>query len=212
MAACSALQGALDGGSSDNVFIPFGAFLIVRAVMALASVLPAGPDAVARPAWACILVVCSAPLLYNPAKISRGREAQGEFETLATYLGRLPGAAAGPEYGSVPGLPLTPEAHLVALDDMARGPRRRPEGEAKVDAYVAAITGPAGPPYLLMQRALTENNLILARLQPYFVVACDFGTRFQKLGFLPRRFSEYNGTPRFLYRRPGAPQPSCDTG
>lgn len=209
MAACSAMLGALDGGSSDNVFIPFGAFLIVCGVLALASLLPASPGVLARPAWAGVLIACSLPLAYNPKAISRGSEARADFDTLAGYLAQLPGPAAGPEYGYVPGLPLKAEAHLVALDDMARGPKRRPDGDVNVDAYVDAITGPGGPQYLLMQRALTENNLILARLLPHFVLVCDFGARFHQLGFLPRRFTEYNGTPRFLYRRPDAPVPAC---
>ena len=118
-AAASALQGALDAGSSDNVFIPFGAFVIILGTVGLAECVRANAGAWTQAAQPVAVAAAFIPLIYAPQTVILSPHAP------AAYAGRQPRSRltdrqSAPDIGELAGPPLfQPGAHWVALDDTA---------------------------------------------------------------------------------------------
>lgn len=207
VAGCaSALMGALDWGSADNVFIPFGAFALVLAVLglarvaALASVRPVWTRALAPLGVACVMV----PLLYDPRRaIVPERAAHLAYADFVAAVQSAGSPVYAPDIGQTEGLPLfDPAAHWVALEDMGRGPGHTEADRMRAWQLLAPVVHPAGAAFVLTNIPLERETPPVSLLARYYVLDRDFGERFAALAGTPKRFN--HGYPRYLYRYAGA--------
>jgi hypothetical protein len=198
VACASAVMGSLDWGSSDNVFIPFGAFTIILGTFGLAELVPAGAGAVARAAQALGVAIAFAPLTYAPQTVILSPHSREAYTDLIRTVRALPGPVYAPNIAEFAGPPLfSPGAHWVAVEDMARGPGHTAADEASAFALLDPALHPAGTAYLITNRPLSAMTAPVSLLAPHYVLAEDFGTRFAALTGLPKRYN--HGFPRYLY-------------
>ena len=194
-AILTAFQGALDAGSSDNVFIALGTWLILAGTLGIhAFGLRSGP---ARyPRLARLALLCSfAMLAYSPKLVLSRPGALEKCAELSRLIHALPGSTYAPDIGPLPGGPgLVPAAHWIALDDLMRAHAR---DSLMVATVLAPAIHPPGRAWLLTYRRLTSYSCFRS-LEPCYVLDTDLGDRFLALQPLPRRFP--SGWPRFLYR------------
>ena len=194
-AILTAFQGALDAGSSDNVFIPLGTWAILAGMLGLhAFGLRSGPGRRARLARLALLG-SFALLAYNPKRVLAPPGALEQTAELGRLIHALPGSTYAPDIGPLPGVPaLVPAAHWIALDDLIRAHAR---DSLTVAAVLAPAIRPPGKAWLLTYRRLASYSCFRS-LEPFYVLDTDLGDRFLALQPLPRRF--HSGWPRFLYR------------
>jgi hypothetical protein len=197
-AVASALMGSLDWGSSDNVFIPFGAFTIVLGTIGLSELSDAFGGAL-RSAAAAIAFV---PLMYAPQTVVLSRHADAAYADLVGMVRGLDGPVYAPGIGQSAGAPLfSPGAHWVALEDMLRGPGHGAADSARAWALLAPLVAPTGKTYILTSTPRVIETPPLASLHGYVLVQ-DFGSRFAALTGLPKRYD--HKFPRYLYVYHGA--------
>jgi hypothetical protein len=196
----SALMGSLDWGSSDNVFIPFGAFTIVLGTIGLAE-LPNAFGGALRSAAAAIAFV---PLMYAPQTVILSRHAGAAYADLVDTVRGLNGPVYAPGIGQSAGAPLfSPAGHWVALEDMLRGPGHAdPADSARALALLAPLLDPPGRAYILTNTPRVMQSPPLASLDDRYVLVQDFGDRFAALAGLPKRYD--HKFPRYLYAYHGA--------
>lgn len=198
-AALSAVLGALDPGSSDNVFIPFGTWLIVVAMPAIHAA--SRPEEGRQQGSLTQLVLAGSflLLLYDPRPVAVSRHAEAAGQDFTSFLAQLPGTVCAPSLGYLPGgRPLFPAVHWVALDDMIRGPRRTAADSARTLALLEPILHPAGEAWLLTDALLEDSQPVLRGLAATYVLDQDLGGRFKALIRLPHRSTAR--WPRYLYR------------
>jgi hypothetical protein len=192
-------MGALDAGSSDNVFIPLGLWLVLVGVPAFARLarVPSGARL-----QVTLLAISFALLAYNPLPLAVSpRRAAAALEDLRALVRDLPGTVYAPWIGELPSGPrLTPAAHIVALEDWI-GPRGT-GAEPVLTQVLAPALAPAGPAWVLANTRL-ESYRCLAQLGARYRLAADLGDRFAALRCVPRRF--HHAWPRYLYRFEPAP-------
>jgi hypothetical protein len=190
--------GALDPGSSNNVFIPAGAFLIVAGTLGL-------HEAAARAEWVRarrlhlpVMLMTFALLMYDPRPAFVSPEARRSYADFIGMLKGLDGQVYAPWIGQLGGdYTFHPAAHWVALEDMIRGPQANVESHPNTRRLLAPALEPGGKAYVLTNYPL-RNFAWLAFLEDYYVLEADFGERFKPLGALPTRWD--NRWPRYLYR------------
>jgi hypothetical protein len=189
--ACgSALMGSLDWGSSDNVFIPFGAFTIVLGTFGLAEL---GPML-----QAVAVAIAFTPLMYAPQTVIVSRHSHEALADLETMVHALPGPVYAPGIAQFAGPPLfSPGAHWVALEDMARGPGHTAADETLAESLLDPALHPTGKAYVLTTRPLDGMKPPVAVLSAHYVLTQDLGNRFVALTGLPKRYN--HGFPRYLY-------------
>ncbi|GEM_PF-667263 len=206
-AVCSAVMGSLDWGSSDNVFIPLGGFLIVVGTVGLAELVRPRTPAL-RAVQATGVALAFAALIYAPETVIVSPRAAAELADFAATMRGLPGPVYAPDIGpAVDGVPLFhPGAHWVALEDMGRGPGHTDADRARAYALLAAVVAPRGEAYIISYRPLDSLPPPVALLAPRYRLAADYGERWGALRTLPRRWVTPETYPRFLYRYapPGA--------
>ncbi len=197
--ACgSALMGSLDWGSSDNVFIPFGAFTIVLGTFGLAELVRPNASPVMRAAQALAVAIAFTPLMYAPQTVLVSRHSHQALADLESTVHALPGPVYAPGIAQLAGPPLfSPGAHWVALEDMARGPGHTAADETKAEALLDPALHPTGRAYVLTSRPFDGMKPPVAVLGAHYVLAQDFGNRFEALTGLPKRYN--HGFPRYLY-------------
>ncbi len=195
----TALMGALDRDSSNNVFIPAGAWCIVLGTAALGAL---GASRAATSRWRLdllALAVAVASLIYDPRTVLTGRNAAAEYADLIGYIRSLPGTVYAPSQGYLgPDVSLTPGAHWVPLQDMLRGPRATAADTAAAHALLQPALHPAAPAWVLYGGALSRAQAPLRDLAAEYSLDQDFGARFAALTPLDHRWSI--SAPRFLYR------------
>ncbi len=194
-AVLTAFMGALDPGSSDNVFIPLGVWTILVGALGLhalgARPVPARGIRLERLA----LFLSFAMLLYSPRSVIPSRHADDQYAALIRMLRALPGSVYAPWIGQLPGdYRFVPAAHWTTLDDMMRAGGKGPQA---VRAALAPAIHPPGRAYILTNRPL-DVLPCLRILSPYYVLDADLGDRFAGLQGLPKRWN--HGWPRYLYR------------
>jgi hypothetical protein len=194
-AALTAFQGALDPGSSDNVFIGLGTWLVLAGTLGLHAFArrsgPAGAPRLARLA----LLGSFALLAYSPKSVLPPPGASAKYAELQGLLRALPGTTCAPDIGYLPAVPgLVPAAHWIALDDLARG---RARDSSTVEAVLAPALHPPGKAWLLTYRRLSSYSC-LRSLGRCYVLEADYGDRFLAVAPILRRF--HQGWPRYLYR------------
>ncbi|HWZ60414.1 MAG TPA: hypothetical protein VNW46_15650 [Gemmatimonadaceae bacterium] len=190
----SAIMGSLDWGSSDNVFIPFGAFTIVLGTIGLAEL----PDAFGGALRSAAAAIAFVPLMYAPQTVILSRHAGVAYTDLVGVVRTLDGPVYAPGIGQSAGTPLfSPGAHWVALEDMLRGPGHDAADSARARALLAPLFDPAGRAYILTSTPRVMETPPLASLADRYTLARDFGTRFAALAGLPKRYD--HKFPRYLY-------------
>lgn len=204
-ALLSGLMGALDTGSSNNVFIPAGTFAILFGTLALHRLAAAGWPRLAPAALAfsfAVFAVHSSGNVFIPA------EAEARHAELLARLRALSGPVYAPSQGQLPPAQFTfaPAAHWVALEDMIRSPGRHAPDHPTTRRLLAPALDPHGPAFILTNEPL-ERYSFLCFLTGRYELTADFGDRYQALRPLPSRFDV--GWPRYLYRAsPDAPLPA----
>jgi len=206
-AVASALQGALDAGSSDNVFIPFGAFVIILGTIGLADCVRAGAGAWTQAAQPVAVAVAFIPLIYAPQTVILSPHAPAAYADFLSVVQGLDGPLYAPDIGELAGPPLFhPGAHWVALEDIERGPGHTNKDRAIAYGLMEPAEHPAGPAYLITNLPLATEQPPLSQLSSSYLLQTDFGDRFAALAGLPKRYN--HRFPRFLYRFSGSPEGS----
>jgi hypothetical protein len=191
MACATAFMGSLDWGSSDNVFIPFGAFTIVLGTFGLAEIRSVVVQVAA-------VAIAFTPLMYAPQTVVVSSHSHAALADLETAVKALPGSVYAPGIGQFAGAPIfSPGAHWVALEDMERGPGHTAADEARVLVLLDPVVHPTGTQYVLTSRPLSGMTVPLSLLEPHYTLAQDYGDRFIALTGTPKRYS--HGFPRYLY-------------
>jgi hypothetical protein len=195
----SMMMGSLDWGSSDNVFIPFGAFTIVLGTIGLAEL----PGIASGALQAAAVAIAFVPLMYAPQTVFVSRHARAAYADLVTTVRALPGPVYAPGIGQFPGAPLfSPGAHWVALEDMVRGPGHGAADMAAARALIDPVADAQGEAFILTNTPHTIETPPLNTLDGRYVLVEDFGTRFADLAGLPKRYD--HKYPRYLYASPAA--------
>jgi hypothetical protein len=195
----SLLMGSLDWGSSDNVFIPFGAFTIVLGTIGLAGL----PGLASGALQAAAVAIAFVPLMYAPQTVIVSRHAGAAYADLVSTVRALPGPVYAPGIGQFPGPPLfSPGAHWVALEDMLRGPGHGAPDSAAARALIDPVADAPGEAFILTNTPHTMETPPLNALDRRYALVEDFGTRFADLAGLPKRYD--HKYPRYLYATPAA--------
>ncbi len=204
--AASAVMGALDWGSANNVFIPFGAFTLVLAMIGLGRLAEAVKH---RPTWAraapqlgavCVML----PLLYDPRRaIVPEPDARAAYADFVAAVRALGAPVYAPDIGQTSGVPLfEPAEHWVALEDMGRGPGHTQADRTRAWQLLGPVVHPAGQAYVLTNIPLEKETPPVSLLARYYTLDRDWGERFVALAGTPKRFN--HGYPRYVYRYTGA--------
>jgi hypothetical protein len=197
-ALLTGLMGSLDAGSSDNVYIPMGAWFIVVGVWGLYSLTRRFTD---NRRYAVILVALALTFIlfvYDLGHVLVSPSAQASYDDLITTLNSLDGTVYAPTIGQLPGVyTFYPAAHWVALEDMIRGPGRDTANNPNTRKLLEPALNPTGPAYILSNFPL-EDNKLLGFLMEKYVLDTDYGDRFKPLHILPKRYNHL--WPRYLYR------------
>lgn len=202
-ALASGLMGALDSGSSDNVFALAGVWSLYIALGAL------GPHLSARPAYdrerlaLAALAVTGAMLVNDAREWVPSRGADAAYRDLRGVLEQLDGPVYVPWLGDLPfgagsRVRTTARAHWVALEDRIRGGEAIDPRHPFVTGILRPVAQAPAPAYLLTIGPL-EQDRILSWLAASYELQESFGTRFDDLRELPTRFGRR--TPRYLYRK-----------
>lgn len=190
--------GALDPGSSNNVFIPMGAFFILVGSIAL-------QDATARISLARayklhlpVLLIVFGMLMYDPRPVIVSSQAGASYRDFVGMLRGLGGSIYAPWIGQMErDYTFYPAAHWVALEDMIRGPGAEVENHPNTRRLLAPALQPTGDAYIISNYPL-HNFRWLAFLEEDYVLEADFGERFKPLRALPKYLD--HKWPRYLYR------------
>ena len=202
----TAFMGSLDPGASYNVFIPMGAFCIVNGTIELSRLNERTPSWHGMRPGHVGLLLAFATLVHDPRAYWVPARAGAAYADLRATLSALPGPVYAPGIAQFPdGDTLVPAMHWVALDDMMRGPHRAASDSALARALLAPTEHRAGVSFVLTNHPLSELAPPVNELARSFVLVQDFGSRFETLRTLPRRFDQ--GYPRYLYRSAGAGAP-----
>lgn len=199
-AGLSALMGALDGGSANNVFIPMGTWFLTAAVLAIFEW--SRVEGRWRQAGACLALFLSFTLLlYNPLAWRTDPNATAVYADFLSEIESRPGLLYSPDISTVEQTDhFYPNAHWVALEDLVRGRSRETANQPIVRELLAPLEAPNQPAWILTNLPLEEKE-VLNFLMAYYTLDTDFGERFAALSTQPGRF--YTGYPRYLYRYTG---------
>ena len=197
-ALLTGFTGALDPGSSNNVFIAQGVWLIIVGCAGLADLARRGLAVWRFPAWAAALILSFGVFLYDPRALMVSGDAARAYGDLVATLKGMDGPVYAPSVGQLQAdYAFFPAAHWVALQDMIRGPGRDERNHPVVRELLKPALEPRGKAYILANVRL-EVYPWLAFLGEYYQLERDFGDRFKPLRVLPKRWD--HGWPRYLYQ------------
>lgn len=206
-AFCTAIMGALDPGSSYNVFVPMGAFCILAGTVALGQLDQQATSWLGVRVGLAGALLAFATLVRDPRPYWLPSNAGVAYADLQATVRALPGTVYAPGIGQfVEGPTLYPAAHWVAVEDIFRGPRRTPADSALAMLPLQPAFHPAGVAYVLTNRPLATISAPVSLLAPSYALVQDYGTRFAALEGLPRPYD--SGYPRYLYRFTGTGVPN----
>ncbi len=198
MALASGFLGALDPGSSNNVFAPMGLWFILTGTLALHSLW-------LRVGWVqrygvhlFALVLAFGTLTYFPWRYVVSPSAGDSYAEFISTLQNLDGPVYAPQLGQLQDdYKLYPAVGWVALEDIIRGPGRSTQNHPTSRLLLESVIQPDGPAYIVMNYPL-ETDPLLGFLADYYVREADWGARFAPLRALPHRWDL--AWPRYLYR------------
>lgn len=196
-AMLTALMGALDDGSNNNIFIPMGTWFIITGTLGLYYLVE--KFAPARK-WALHLLMLGASFalfFYNPLTVLVSPKASQAYRDLVQYLNSLDGAVYAPWIGPLEsGYEFSPLVHWVPMEDLIRGPGVDTYNHPVTRSLLESVIDPEGSAYILTNYPL-ESDPLLSFLMDHYKLKEDLGSRFAPLSTLPKRFNlEY---PRYLY-------------
>ena len=198
-AMLTGLMGALDPGSSNNVFIPMGTFFILVGSIGLYK-LSARMFVFRHYGLHHMgILITFAVFLFNPFTVIVSKQSNLSFQDLIGTLQGLNGNVYAPFLGQLQsGYNLYPAAHWVALEDMVRGPGRDEENQPLTREMLDPVINPQKPTFILSNNKIERMVPAMRFLSQYYVLEKDFGERFMPLTDLPHRWNV--GWPRYLYR------------
>jgi hypothetical protein len=197
-AMATALMGCLDSGSSDNIFIPLGVFLIIEGIRGIFTASKAMRHIGRLRIEMIALIFVFAQLVYDPRTVVVSGDANEKFADLISTLDNLHASVYAPSLGQLEkGFILAPAAHWASLEDMIRGPGLDTRNNPIVVRLLYPCLHPDSAAYVLTNFRLHDFPP-LAFLEPRYVLDTDFGDRFKSLRVLPKRFDHL--WPRYLYR------------
>lgn len=196
-ALATGLIGALDPGSSDNVFSLAGAWLLVVFLQEIGPALRSGAPGRARRAGVVGLAMAGAMLTHDIRDWNTPEGAEAAYADFLGTIRQLDAPIYLPWIGALDdSIPLTARAHWVALEDRCRGPNQCAPSDPFVRAMLAPVADAPAPAYVLTSSRLEDDHL-LSWLTAGYALRCDFGQRWRALQELPHRFGARY--PRFLY-------------
>ncbi len=198
-AVLTGFMGTLDAGSADNVYIPMGVWFILVGTLALYELATRVSLTERYPAHLAALIVTFSLFFYDPQLVITSDDAPEKYDELVEVLESLDtGLVYAPWQGQLPdGYRLYPGAHWVALEDMIRGPGRNKLNHPTIRRLLDPIVNPEEEAYILTNEPLDYYSWFRF-LEDYYTLEQDFGTRFEDLRGLPKRFD--HKYPRYLYR------------
>jgi hypothetical protein len=203
----SALMGSLDKGSSNNVFIPAGTWVILTGALAIFRFDMAYGRFLKMPGLPALgLLVSFAAVLYNPLENLSSLRAHESYEDFISELRSLKAPVFAPTIGQLESeFELSPSLHWVALEDMVRGPKELPESKGIVERVLSpAYMPPRGKAYILSYLPPGAHRVDKDYLMRRYTFVKDYEDRFKPLSAVPHRWSL--GWPRYLFAyQPDAP-------
>jgi 4-amino-4-deoxy-L-arabinose transferase-like glycosyltransferase len=197
MAALTGLMGALDAGSSDNIFISMSVFFIVVGTSGLHEWATRVPILNKYRLQMVALFMAFGVLVYNPTTVMTSPQARTRYGEFIGFLQSLNGSVYAPSLGQLQsGFVLYPAAHWVALEDMIRRPGFDTRNHPITRELLEPALSPNGPAFVLANRPLKSHPWI-EFLEEYYELDSDLGDRFKALRVLPKRWD--HGWPRYLY-------------
>ena len=193
------LMGSLDSGSSDNVYVLTGIWLLLVLVRVCGPRLRL-PGVGWRDAAAVSAVLATFTLMASiPTDWLPDSDYQEAFEDFTQYVEDLDGPIYAPGFGEFPfPVEATSRANWVALEDRVRGSGFEGQEFPFVREILEPVWRVQAPAYLLTTRKL-ERDGILSWLGQYYVLHEDVSDRFHALRELPCRWG--SRSPRYVYRR-----------
>jgi hypothetical protein len=207
-ALASGVLATFDTGGARNTFIPLGVFVIILGSLGAARL---SRDAAfvtwGRTLGVAVLALSFVPLAYNPRRYLTDQTAPLHYQKLISLLRDLDGPVASLSLGQLPAdFRLSPAVLWVAIDDLERGRKARPENIQTAAALIAAVTSRPAPHYVLSNEPLDDTPLT-RRLFPHYELLRDYETQFTSLAGLPGTYPTRHSYPRFLYQRRAASSP-----
>ena len=198
-AMLAGLMGALDPGSSDNVFIPMGAFFILVGTIGLFQFSTGIMAARRFGLYLAGILITFAAFLYNPFTVIVSPQAQQSYQDFVKFLHDLNGNVYAPYLGQIQnGYSLYPAAHWVALEDMVRGPGRIEEDQPITRQMLDPVIDPKKNTYIITNYPIEDMVPAVQFLGQFYVLGEDYGDRFEPLRVLPKRWD--HAWPRYLYQ------------
>jgi hypothetical protein len=200
LALLSGLMGALDPGSSNNVFVPMGTWFILVGTIGLHDLGARGAREGLRGAQLLAVFLSFALLAYNPLKLLTSPDAGRSYSDFLATLRAVPGSVYAPFQGYLaPGdYRFRPAAHWVALEDMVRGHASGSGGQLQIRKLLEPARAPVGAAFVLTNQPASQWTPALAPLADHYELVVDYGDRFKALRTLPHRWDLL--WPRYLYR------------
>ncbi len=193
----TAVSGAMDSESNNNVFIPLGVWLILTGVIALSKAAEARSGVGRRGLPQAIVGASFVLLVYNPWSVIVSPRAVGAYADMQSYLRELDGPVYAPWIGPLAdGYVFSPGIHWVPMTDLVRRPGQDLTSDPLIRTLLEPMVHPAGRAYILTNIPLDQDSALSFLGDTYFL-AEDLGTRFAALSALPKRYSL--GWPRYLY-------------
>ena len=201
-ALLTALMGALDPGSGNNVFIPAGAFCIVYGSIELARIDDGERRWLGARLGRTAALLAFATLLYDPRPLWLPASARASYAELLTTIRALPGTVYAPDVGQLANGPrLYPAVHWIAVEDLMRGPHRTAADSALARGVLDPLRHPTTTAFVLTNHPLATMSSPVNELAPSYALVQDWGDRFAALAPVTRRAD--SGWPRYLYRFSG---------
>jgi hypothetical protein len=198
----TALMGSLDPGSSNNVFIPMGAFFILCGTIELARLQSEVPVWFGLRPGLVAALLAFVTLVHDPRRFWLPASARASYAELQATIRAIPGSVYAPGIGQfVDGPRLYPAAHWIALEDIIRGPRRTASDSILARRMLDPVLHPASAAFVLTNRPLGTMSEPVSELAASYTLVQDWGDRFRSLETLPRPYD--SGWPRYLYRFTG---------
>jgi hypothetical protein len=198
-ALATGLMGSLDWGSSDNVYLLAGVWLLLVTVRTLGPRLTAPGRSWREYAALAAVLATFAQMASDPRDWFPDRGYGRAYRDFVSYVENLDGPIFAPGLGDLPfAKETTSRAHWVALEDRVRGSGYEDQVFPFVKSVLAPVWKTPAPAYLVSVRPL-EKDSILFWLADYYELQEVVGDRFSALRELPCRYGRR--VPAYIYRR-----------
>lgn len=196
-ALLSGLMGALDPGSSDNVFSPAAIWIILAGTLAIYTLSASLRSNQSKNLYFLGFIASFALLVFNPIPLMTSPNAHETYADFIDFLHELDAQVYAPDIGQLAGdYQFYPGITWVPVIDIIRSPGNPGSDDPRLKELLLPVIEPEGKAYVLRNVTLGDDQLSF--LQDYYVLEEDLGFRFEALRAIPHRWDLY--WPRFLYR------------